>query len=61
MEGSGQLLVRIGDLGYNRGRDGYIPVSRRDRATCTALLKGSRDIGFSVIGYLDMPPRNSEG
>jgi hypothetical protein len=35
MEGSGQLLVRVGDLGYNRGHDGCAPASRRDRAIYT--------------------------
>jgi hypothetical protein len=41
MEGSGQLLVGIGDLGYDRGRDGYTPGMRRGRATCTAPFQGS--------------------
>jgi hypothetical protein len=58
MEGSGQLLVGIRDLGYDRGRDGYTPASRRDRATRTTPFQGSRGIGLGVIKYLGMAPRN---
>jgi hypothetical protein len=50
MEGSGQLLVGVGDLGYYRGR-----------AACTAPFQGSRGIGLGVVGYLGMPPRNPGG
>jgi hypothetical protein len=50
MEGPGQLLIGVGDLGFNRGR-----------AICTAPFKGSRGIGLSVVGYLSMPPRNPGG
>jgi hypothetical protein len=39
-EGPGQLLIRIRDLGCNRGRDGYAPAPRRDRAIGTAFFKG---------------------
>jgi hypothetical protein len=39
-EGPGQLLVRIRDLGCNRGRDGYAPVPRRGRAISIILFKG---------------------
>jgi hypothetical protein len=58
MEGSGQLLIGIRGFGYDRGRDGYAPASRRGRATCTAPFQGSRGIGLGVIKYLGMPPRN---
>jgi hypothetical protein len=56
MEGPGQLLVGVGDLGFSRGRDGCAPASRRGRATCTAPFKGSRGIGLGVVGYLGMVP-----
>jgi hypothetical protein len=58
MEGFGQLLVGVGDLGYNRGRDGYAPVSRKDRVTYTTPFQKSRGIGFSVVGYLGHAPYN---
>jgi hypothetical protein len=39
-EGPGQLLVGVGDLGCNRGRDGCAPAPRRGRATGTAPFMG---------------------
>ena len=49
MEGSGQLLVGVGDLGSNRGLDGVALYA-------LPPFQGSRGIGLGVIGYLGMPP-----
>jgi hypothetical protein len=60
-EGPGQLLVGIGDLGSDRGRDGCAPAPRRGRAISTPPSQGPRGIGLGVVGYLGMPPHILEG